>query len=110
MIFDNNIFVFLALFVAFLISFAATPMVISLAHKINAIDVPKDARRIHKKPIPRLGVLAIIFGFMMATVCFGIMTRQMISILVGAFIIAAMGIVDDIKALDAKPKFLIQIA
>lgn len=49
MIFDNNIYVLLALVVAFLVAFSATPMVISLAHKVNAIDVPKDARRVHKK-------------------------------------------------------------
>lgn len=95
--------------VAFVFSFASTPIVKELAYRLKAIDVPKDARRMHKKPIPRLGGLAIIFGFMMATVCFGIMTRQVMSMLVGAFIIALMGIVDDIKALDAKPKFLIQI-
>ena len=59
MVFSNKIFVFFALAVAFLISFAATPMVISLAHKINAIDVPKDKRRVHKKPIPLIGGLAI---------------------------------------------------
>ena len=45
MIFDNNIYVLLALVVAFLVAFSATPMVISLAHKVNAIDVPKDSRR-----------------------------------------------------------------
>ena len=63
MIFNNNFFVILALAVAFLVSFAATPMVISLAHKLNAIDVPKDARRVHKKPTPLIGGLAIFYGF-----------------------------------------------
>ena len=46
MVFSNKIFVFFALAVAFLISFAATPMVISLAHKINAIDVPDRYARV----------------------------------------------------------------
>ena len=41
MLINNNVFVILALAVAFLISFAATPMVISLAHKVNAIDVQR---------------------------------------------------------------------
>ncbi|MBS6833602.1 MAG: undecaprenyl/decaprenyl-phosphate alpha-N-acetylglucosaminyl 1-phosphate transferase, partial [Clostridiales bacterium] len=66
MVFSNKIFVFFALAVAFLISFAATPMVISLAHKINAIDVPKDKRRVHKKPIPLIGGLAIFYGFIVS--------------------------------------------
>ena len=94
---------------AFIFSFASTPIVERLAFKWKAIDIPKDGRRMHKRPIPRLGGLAIIFGFIVSVMCFGIMTKQSIAILVGAFIIAVMGIVDDIKALDAKPKFLIQI-
>lgn len=95
--------------VAFIFTLISTPLVKELAFKWKAVDIPKDARRMHKKPIPRLGGLAIIFGFSVAMLCFGIITRQMIAILCGAFIIAVMGIVDDIKALDAKPKFLIQI-
>ncbi len=95
--------------VAFIFSFASTPLVKHLAIKWKAIDIPKDGRRMHKSPIPRLGGLAIIFGFIVAMVCFGVMTREVMSIMAGALIIAVMGIVDDIKALDAKPKFLIQI-
>lgn len=98
-----------ACIVAFVFSFASTPLVKRLAYKWNAIDVPKDGRRMHKKAIPRLGGLAIIFGFAVAVVCFGVKTREVLAILAGSFIIAVMGIVDDIKALDAKPKFLVQI-
>lgn len=94
---------------AFVFTFASTPLVKRLAFKWKAVDVPKDGRRMHKRPIPRLGGLAIIFGFMLAVICFGVMTREIMAILAGAFIIAVMGIVDDIKALDAKPKFVIQI-
>lgn len=94
---------------AFVFTFASTPLVKRLAFKWKAVDVPRDGRRMHKRPIPRLGGLAIIFGFMLAVICFGVMTREIMAILAGAFIIAVMGIVDDIKALDAKTKFVIQI-
>lgn len=94
---------------AFVFSFASTPLVKKLAYKWKAIDVPKDGRRMHNHPIPRMGGLAIIFGFIVSLMCFGIMTRQVMAMLAGAGIIAVMGIVDDIKALDAKPKFIIQI-
>ena len=64
----------------------------------------------HTHPIPRLGGLAIIFGFTVAVLCFyRAPSRRIIASFIGAGIIAAMGVVDDIKALDAKPKFLIQI-
>ena len=87
--------------IAFVFSFASTPLVEKLAYKWNAIDVPSDGRRMHKRAIPRLGGLAIIFGFAIAVLCFGIMTREVLAILGGSLIIALMGIVDDIKALDA---------
>ena len=43
----------LAMLVAAAVSFAATPLVKTLACKVGAIDVPKDNRRMHKVPIPR---------------------------------------------------------
>lgn len=95
--------------VAFAFSFAATPIVYRFAFKIGAIDVPRDSRRMHKKPIPRLGGLAIIFGFTVAICCFGHLSRSLGAILAGAAIIAVMGVVDDCKNLDAKLKFCIQI-
>lgn len=103
------IFLVFSFVIAFAFSFGMTPVVKRIAFKIKAIDIPKDTRRMHKRPIPRLGGLAIIFGFMAAAICFGELTRGLTSMLIGAMIIAAMGVVDDVKALDAKPKFLIQI-
>lgn len=105
----ETIFLVLTFVVAFAFSFAATPISYRLAFKIGAVDVPKDTRRMHKKPIPRLGGVAIVFGFMVAICCFGRMTRELTAILVGAAIIFVMGIVDDCKNLDAKFKFVIQI-
>lgn len=103
------IFLVFSFVIAFVFSFAMTPVVKRFAFKIKAIDVPRDNRRMHKRPIPRLGGLAIIFGFMVSILCFGEMTKSLAATLIGAMIIAVMGIVDDVKALDAKPKFLIQI-
>ena len=57
------VFLIFSFIIAFVFSFAVTPMVKRMAYKIKAIDIPKDGRRMHKRPIPRLGGLAIIFGF-----------------------------------------------
>lgn len=103
------IFLILSFVVAFVFSFAATPLSYRLAFKIGAVDVPKDSRRMHKKPIPRLGGLAIVFGFLVSICCFGQMTRELAAMLVGAAIIFVMGMVDDCKNLNAKLKFVIQI-
>ncbi len=104
------IFLIGAFVVAFFFCFVSTPLVKAWAFKLKAVDIPKDGRRMHKTPIPRLGGLAIIFGFAVAVLCFyGEMDRKMIATLAGAGLISAMGVIDDIKTLDAKPKFLIQI-
>ena len=101
-----------AFIVSFVFTFATTPLARRFAYKIGAIDVPKDGRRMHKKPTPRIGGLAIVFGFFAAAVCFADYEgsgRQFVGVSAGALILVAMGIVDDCKALDAKLKFVIQI-
>ena len=95
--------------VAFGVSLASTPFVKVLAYKIGAIDVPKDARRVHDHPIPRLGGLAIFYGFLISILCFATVDTQLKGIIIGCLIIVAVGIVDDVKQLGAKVKFALQI-
>ncbi len=99
----------LALGVAFIVSFLASPVVKHFAYKVGAVDVPKDGRRMHKEPIPRLGGLAIFFGFMFSILLFLDINAQFRSILLGAAIIVVLGVVDDITPLPAKLKFVVQI-
>ncbi len=109
MLLSNNLHIILALAVAFLISFAATPMVISLAHKINAIDVPKDARRVHKKPIPLIGGLAIFYGFIVSVLCFATIDKEIAGVLIGSVIMVTVGVIDDMTDMKAIVKLLFQI-
>ena len=102
-------YVVLALLVALVVSFLMTPVVKTFAYKVGAIDVPKDARRMHKVPIPRLGGLAIFIGFMVSILLFSEITPELRSILLGAVIIVVLGVVDDIMALPAMLKFVVQI-
>lgn len=95
--------------VAAVLSYFFTPPVKNFAHKVGAIDVPKDARRMHKKPIPRLGGLAIYGGFLCSILIFGQLDETMLCVLLGAAIIVALGIFDDVLALGAKLKFVVQI-
>lgn len=105
-----TIYMICAFVVAFAFAFAFTPVATHIAFKIGAVDVPRDNRRMHKKPIPRLGGLAIIFGFVVSLMCVqSNFDREIGATLVGAAIIAVMGIVDDCKDLDARLKFAVQI-
>ena len=99
-----------ALITAALIALITPPVVNTLAFRIGAVDVPKDNRRMHKHPIPRMGGLAIFLGFLLSVLVFyQPLTTQLRGMLLGAVTIVILGIVDDIYALPAKPKFLIQI-
>ena len=98
-----------AFVVAFLISYAGTPIVKILAFRIGAVDVPKDNRRMHKKPTARIGGLAIFYGFIISILCFAEIDTQLRGILIGCIIIVVLGIFDDIYSLNALFKFVIQI-
>lgn len=99
----------LALGVAALISFGMTPLVKNLAIKVGAVDVPKDNRRMHKVPIPRLGGLAIAVAFLLSVLIFADVDRGIQGILLGAVMIVIIGVLDDIMTLKALPKFIVQI-
>ena len=98
-----------ALLAAAIVSLITTPVVRTLAIRIGAVDVPKDGRRMHNHPIPRMGGLAIFFGFLLSTLVFLPLTRPLRGMLMGAVIIVILGIFDDIYALGAKLKLVVQI-
>lgn len=104
----NGNSVFLILIVTFLASAILVPIIKKVAHHIGAIDYP-DARKVHNKPMPRLGGLAIFLSFIIGYIFFAESTVQMISILIGGFIIILLGIFDDIKPIHARYKFIVQI-
>ncbi len=92
------------------ISCFITPFVKLLARKVGAMDIPKDQRRMHNRPIPRMGGLGIFLAFMISFLVFSKeINAELRGILIGATLIVALGIVDDIKTLRALPKFAVQI-
>ena len=87
-----------------------TPVAVFIAPKIGAVDVPKDDRRMHKRPVPRFGGMAVFIGTMAAISIFlAPGDPQMTGILVGGGMIYIIGLVDDLKGMPAKVKFLGQI-
>jgi UDP-GlcNAc:undecaprenyl-phosphate/decaprenyl-phosphate GlcNAc-1-phosphate transferase len=96
-------------FTTFLFVFLITPYIIRTANHIGAVDIPDD-RKIHKKPMPRIGGLGIFFGFLFGYILFGTPSITINSILIGSFIIVITGVIDDIKPLRASTKFIGQLA
>lgn len=105
----DTMMIILSFVVAFAVAFATTPLAKILAVKIGAIDVPKDKRRVHKKPTPLIGGLAIFAGFLVTTLCFYEADTEFIGMMAGAIIMVVLGIFDDKYNLPAKFKFVVQI-
>ncbi|MFT9076116.1 glycosyltransferase family 4 protein [Ethanoligenens sp.] len=110
----------LTLILAIAIAYVCTPFVIKLAYRIGWLDIPKDKRRMHKKPIPLLGGLSIIAGFLLSTLIVLLIlgrfseyyppriAQLMIQILPGAAIIAVMAFFDDRFNLPPLPRLAMQ--
>ena len=104
----------IAFLLAFITAFVITPYTIRFAKKVGAVDYPND-RRINKKPMPRLGGLAVIAGFMVSAIYLIItmsiekkvnfaeegLNRKLIGCLLGAIILGITCYIDDVK--DIKP-------
>ena len=110
MISSEWIYAIVSVLCAALLAFSATPAVRVLAFKINAIDRAKDGRRMHKEPIPRIGGLAMFFGFFVATLVFCDITRDLVAVWAGGFVLVLLGILDDIHNLKPWMKAIVQFA
>ena len=104
----------IAFLLAFIVSFMATPYTIKLAHKIGAVDVPKDERRMHKKAMPKFGGPAVILGFLVSTIYLLIVMgmentinlagneqygMKLIGMFLGICVITLTCVIDDIKTI-----------
>lgn len=101
-----------------LVSLLVTPYVISLAEKVGAIDKPGN-RKIHDRPVPLLGGLAIGLGVwipILMLMAYENRVSELVwlnfdklaMVFVAGLAMFALGVVDDIRGLDAKKKFLVQ--
>ncbi len=105
----STVFAIVAVVCAALISYTITPPVRLLAFRIGAVDIPTDARRMHKKPTPRIGGLGIFIGFTVSTLVFCDFSAELFAIWTGGAILVVLGILDDILRLSALLKLLVQI-
>src|SRR6187399_2580017 len=95
--------------IALLIVILLTPAVGGMARLLGVVDQP-DARRLNKRPIPRLGGLAIFLGILVPSLAFLDLSGEMRGILLGAAVARVVGAVDDFRGLAPLPKFVGQVA
>ena len=109
------IFVF---FIAFLSSLLLTPIVIRVAKRYNILDIPKD-RKVHDKPVPRLGGVALFLSFFVALALFVTNKTMYLNVvaqdprlplfLIGLTTAFLLGFWDDIRRLSSGFKFFGQL-
>ncbi|MDO5716345.1 MAG: MraY family glycosyltransferase [Tissierellia bacterium] len=103
----NNFYILL---VAFLAAFILTPLNIHMSRHWGLVDVPKDNRRMHEKPVATVGGVSIFLAFLITVLLFLKINTRIIFALVGSGIMVITGIVDDKRNLRPRTKLLLQIA
>jgi len=92
---------------ALVLAIGGTPLARCLAPRLGVIDQP-SARKVHQRPVPRLGGMAIYLAVLVAAVVLGRRYNfaQFGSIIVGATGISLLGLVDDRWGLSPLVKML----
>ena len=120
-----TLFFIISIILPLALALILTPLVIRLALKVNAIDQP-DKRKVHKRPIPRLGGLAVAGSFLISIGLLFVIIPEffpavipftfqpeasvLFSVAAGAvLLIILLGVRDDVKPLSPGFKFVIQI-
>lgn len=110
------IYYFIIFFISLFVAYLFTILAKNIASSIGAIDKPNDIK-IHNKPIPRLGGLAIYMAFLISIILvyyfYGrsdltFLKNKTIGIFLGGTIVFIAGFIDDIKTMEALPKLIIQ--
>ena len=91
--------------IALLVVVLLTPAVGGMARLLGAVDRPgEDGRRLHRRPVPRLGGLAIFLGIVVPSLAFLDLSGEMRGVLLGAAVACVVGAVDDFRGLAPAPK------
>ena len=104
--------------VAAIVTAATTPLVRWIAFRVGAVDRPADPRKVHTAPIPTMGGLAMVAGFLAAMGLAWRMpqfrevftnTSEPAGLIVGVLAIAVIGVIDDLRGLPPTVKLAGQI-
>ncbi|HEX7905240.1 MAG TPA: MraY family glycosyltransferase [Chitinophagaceae bacterium] len=103
-------FALLCFITAFVVTLIVIPPIISLIKKYRLYDVP-NARKEHRLPVPTMGGIAILAGMMGALFLWFPFSMEIpqVCFFFSVIVLFGLGVMDDLKDLSAKYKFVIQI-
>ena len=91
---------FLAFFFTVLVAAVITPIVRRIALRYGIVDHPSEKRKIHRQPIAYLGGVAIFVAFLVGVLMHVSLSRQLVALLLGCFVLVLVGVIDDIRGLS----------
>lgn len=94
--------------VAYVLCRLLTPLAMRLAPLVGALDIPRDGRRLHTRPIPRTGGIAIYVAFLAAVWLIGRGEGRLVGFLLGSGVLVTFGFLDDILCLSPMIKLAAQ--
>ncbi|MFT8311600.1 MAG: MraY family glycosyltransferase [Sporolactobacillus sp.] len=97
--------VYVTFLICFLAAVAVTPLVRKLAIRIGATDLP-NARKVHKKIMPRMGGLAIYLAFIIGMLIMWPDSSFTLPLIIGSVIIIITGVLDDMYSLSPRVKIV----
>ncbi len=110
-------FYFLVFFASLTISGFSVPIIRKIAFKFAVLDEPNQIHKTHKEPIPYLGGFSIVFPVLMLSALGPIVfllsqetLLQGITLILPCIFISLVGLMDDIRNLAARTRFLTQLA
>ena len=83
-----------------------TPLVASIAPRIGGVDHGGDRPRVHTKPVPRIGGVAIVIAILVAAAIWADIDGPYTGMLIGTGLVALVGLYDDIHGLRPSTKLL----
>lgn len=95
---------------AFVVTLISIPPIIALINRFRLYDMP-SARKLHSSPIPTMGGIAIMAGMMAGLVLWFPFSNELaqVSFFFSIAVLFGLGILDDLKDLSARYKFIIQL-
>ena len=100
-------------------SLVLTPIVSGISKRFGWLDEPRDGRRLHQNPVPRIGGVAIFAAVLLALITLLFLDNEsaqllatsrtkLLSVLAPAALVFMIGVYDDVRGTGAPIKFAVQ--
>lgn len=98
----------LAFLVPLLATLLLTPLAARLAHRFGVLDHP-GGHKTHGEATPYLGGLAVGAGLLMIAAIVGGTSGELLTVLLGALVLGAVGLVDDLRGLSPVVRIVFEV-